>query len=307
MESIADLGTSCRKLSDMCEAIKTPKSGKGAMGESSEDETPCVLFDAEGESSDGDESSFSCCEIIGGSRLPLCLHSTGDSDLAEVVIPEFRLYYNPHLSFVWPSAKLLSEFLVGNASQLVRNKRVIELGCGLGLPSITAALLGAEEVVATDLNMGYLQTLDKLVRLEKNRAEWSSCTSLKGKVESVLHTARLDWFEASRVLAEKGGGRQHSVYNHYPHGFDTCLCADVNYEAQTVGALMDTVLLSGCDTVVLISREQRAGFNAFAEKLKAHFARCLLDREPIFCTKREIGVSNEERHSVFLFAGRGQQ
>src|SRR5688572_33367426 len=41
-------------------------------------------------------------------------------------------------SQVWPSAIALSEFIVSN-QQLVHNKNILELGAGLGLPSLVAS------------------------------------------------------------------------------------------------------------------------------------------------------------------------
>ena len=51
--------------------------------------------------------------------------------------------YLPYWAELWPSALALADAVAG-----VRG-RVLELGCGLGLPAIVAALAGAE-VVATD-------------------------------------------------------------------------------------------------------------------------------------------------------------
>ena len=55
----------------------------------------------------------------------------------------------PYWAELWASAIALSLYLVEN--QLVSNeKSVTEIGCGLGLPSIVAGLLGAKEVILTD-------------------------------------------------------------------------------------------------------------------------------------------------------------
>ena len=55
----------------------------------------------------------------------------------------------PYWAELWASAIAMSLYLVEN--QLVSNeKSVTEIGCGLGLPSIVAGLLGAKEVVLTD-------------------------------------------------------------------------------------------------------------------------------------------------------------
>ena len=62
---------------------------------------------------------------------------------------------------VWPCALLLAGWLVGQASALrVRGCRVLELGCGLGLPALTAAVLGAESV-ASDCLPVLLRTVER--------------------------------------------------------------------------------------------------------------------------------------------------
>jgi predicted nicotinamide N-methyase len=53
----------------------------------------------------------------------------------------------PYWAMPWPSGRALAETV--SASSLVSGARVLELGCGLGLPSIAAARAGAD-VLATD-------------------------------------------------------------------------------------------------------------------------------------------------------------
>src|SRR3954449_3718886 len=52
----------------------------------------------------------------------------------------------PYWADLWPSAELLARTVIGRA---LRGARVLELGCGLGLPSVAAALAGGR-VLATD-------------------------------------------------------------------------------------------------------------------------------------------------------------
>ena len=54
----------------------------------------------------------------------------------------------PYWSKVWPSALALSKFLLQHPSY-VKEKNVVELGAGLGLPSIVAARY-AKEILCTD-------------------------------------------------------------------------------------------------------------------------------------------------------------
>lgn len=71
----------------------------------------------------------------------LCTHVLEDGGTArwfEELCPMFGV--------VWPSARALAEVV---AAEPVAGRRVLELGCGLGLPSLVAARAGAE-VLATD-------------------------------------------------------------------------------------------------------------------------------------------------------------
>lgn len=57
---------------------------------------------------------------------------------------------------MWDAAIVLSEFLAKN-DHLLRGKRVLEVGAGLATLSITAGIVGAREVVATDYDEVVLQ------------------------------------------------------------------------------------------------------------------------------------------------------
>ena len=57
----------------------------------------------------------------------------------------------PYYAILWPAASGLAEYLWRHRAELHGGTRVIELGCGLGLPSILAAKLGAR-VLATDFH-----------------------------------------------------------------------------------------------------------------------------------------------------------
>ena len=56
----------------------------------------------------------------------------------------------PYFGILWPAAEALAVFL-NDHPELIKNKTVLELGCGLGFPSLVASHLGAE-VLATDFH-----------------------------------------------------------------------------------------------------------------------------------------------------------
>ncbi len=54
-------------------------------------------------------------------------------------------------SFCWASGQVLGQYLLDNPA-LVAGRRVIDVGCGSGVVAIAAALAGAREVVACDID-----------------------------------------------------------------------------------------------------------------------------------------------------------
>lgn len=68
-----------------------------------------------------------------------------ESDLLKVI---FRIVADSSL-FLRRSPSLSLDLT--QQQQRLMNKRVIELGCGIGLPGLAAAVLGASEVVLTDM------------------------------------------------------------------------------------------------------------------------------------------------------------
>lgn len=51
---------------------------------------------------------------------------------------------------MWNAGQVITSFLEDHANDFIKDKRVLELGAGAGLPSLAAAALGARTVVMTD-------------------------------------------------------------------------------------------------------------------------------------------------------------
>lgn len=113
--------------------------------------------------------------------------------------------YLPYWAELWPSGLALARELDGRP---LRGRRVVELGCGLGLPSLVAARAGAR-VLATDWSPEALELLER--------------NSARNGVD--LRTAVVDWREPGRLLAEAP--------------WDLVLGADLLYEERNVEPLLD--------------------------------------------------------------------
>lgn len=95
----------------------------------------------------------------------------------------------PYYAILWPAARGLAEYLWRQRAEL-SGARVLELGCGLGLPSILAARLGAQ-ATATDFH--------------PETGEWLQHNAALNGV--TLAYRQLDWNEFLDKRSEIGGQR----------------------------------------------------------------------------------------------------
>jgi predicted nicotinamide N-methyase len=110
----------------------------------------------------------------------------------------------PYWSVLWRSGVALARELDGMA---LDGQRVVELGCGLALPSIAAARAGAH-VLATD------ESADAL-----------TLAAINAEANGVrIETVRADWDEPGELIARGP--------------FDLVLASDVLYESSSVDPLL---------------------------------------------------------------------
>jgi predicted nicotinamide N-methyase len=136
----------------------------------------------------------------------------------------------PYWSVLWRSGVALARELDGVA---LRGLRVVELGCGLALPSIAAARAGAD-VLATDACAEALTLLTRNAQANDVRIE----------------TATVDWSEPGE-LARRAP-------------FDLVLAADVLYERASVAPLLS--LLPRLAPEVWLADPGRPAAGAFVEQ-----------------------------------------
>ena len=103
----------------------------------------------------------------------------------------------PYWAVLWRSGVALARELDGEP---LRGLRVVELGCGLGVPSLAAARAGAS-VLATDESTEALELVERSaganrLRLETAAVEWAS-------PDALLERAPFDLALAADVLYER--------------------------------------------------------------------------------------------------------
>lgn len=115
--------------------------------------------------------------------------------------PELLETLCPYFGVVWPSARALSSALIERGHEGLQGLRILEVGCGLALPSLVAARLGAQ-VTATDFH----PEVPRFLRAN---------LALNG-LESRIHYVELDWRSVGATLGT----------------FDLVVGSDILYERQ---------------------------------------------------------------------------
>ena len=146
----------------------------------------------------------------------------------------------PYWSQVWPAAKALAQFIL-QRPHYTGGKKVLELGGGLGLPSLVAAR-NAQQVLCTDVAA-------EAVDIVRQSAAHLHLQNFRADV--------LDWQYVPQALQA-----------------DVLLLSDINYEPAAFAAMqrvIDFFLNQG--TTILLSTPQRLMAKNFIAPLLAHCTR----------------------------------
>jgi predicted nicotinamide N-methyase len=142
----------------------------------------------------------------------------------------------PYWSVLWRSGVALAREVDGAP---IRGRRVVELGCGLGVPSIVAARAGAV-VLATDASA------EAISLLERNAAA----------NDARLETAVVAWEEPAELVKRAP--------------YDLVLAADVLYERASVAVLL--ALLPRLAGEVWLADPGRPAADAFLAQADRHWS-----------------------------------
>jgi predicted nicotinamide N-methyase len=145
--------------------------------------------------------------------------------------------YLPYWAELWPSGLALAKRIAGRA---LHGARTLELGCGLALPSLAAALAGGR-VLATDWSPQAIELLEE--NAERNGIELMATVVAWGEPDALLDT---DW--------------------------DLILCADLLYEQRNAELLLPLLeRLAGRTTDIWIADPGRPPAQRFFETATAAF------------------------------------
>ena len=160
----------------------------------------------------------------------------------------------PYWAVLWRSGVALAQEV---ADADVAGLRVVELGCGLALPSIVAARVGAQ-AIATDAH-------EEALELAHRNAELNGAQ---------IETAVVDWREPEALL-ECGP-------------FDLALAADVLYERGAVGRLLE--LLPNLAPDAWVADPGRTPADVFIDRARERWDVESVDRGVVSVHRIEFGL-----------------
>jgi predicted nicotinamide N-methyase len=170
-------------------------------------------------------------ELAADLRLDVLRPPSADELIDEAAFDEEE--FLPYWAELWPSGLALAKHV---ATRELRGLRVLELGCGLGLPSLAAALRGAD-VLATDW-------AEEAIDLLRRNAERNG---------AFLRLARVRWSEPEPLLRAAP--------------WDLVLGADLLYEARNAEQLAELVPQLGGE--LLLAEPGRPYAKEFLERFHA--------------------------------------
>ncbi len=167
-----------------------------------------------------------------------------DSKLVESVYRQ-ALIINPETPFpfwakIWPAAKAMTSFLQ-KEPQWITNKRVLEIGAGIGLPSFTIADK-TSSIIISDYSPDAVELIQKNISYLKINSATAIC---------------LDWNDfPSTIIA------------------DTVLLSDINYDPSQFEALNSLILhFLNQGSTLIISTPQRITATPFIHILEPYIKR----------------------------------
>lgn len=159
----------------------------------------------------------------------------------------------PYWGKLWPAAKALAQWLHEHP-ETIKNKNVLELGAGLGLPSLVAAQC-ATSIVCTDADANAMEYVQA-------SAKHLGCTNLS--------TAVLDWQQIPEGLET-----------------DVVLLSDVNYNPDAFPALLQTIqFFIESKAIVVLSTPQRLMAKPFVERLSKY----VVKQQPLFMDNTSMTI-----------------
>lgn len=125
---------------------------------------------------------------------------------------------------LWNAGQVIARYIEDNATSAVKDKSVLELGAGAGLPSLVCALNGAARVLVTDYPDSDL--------IENLRHNINHCISQQ--LQHVITAQGYLWGNDTAPLT--------SVLDNHNEGFDLLILADILFNHSEHEKLVQTVL-----------------------------------------------------------------
>lgn len=123
---------------------------------------------------------------------------------------------------IWTGAEVMCDFLIDHI-EIFKGKKVLEVGCGLGLVSILAYHLGAKSVCITDGDIDVMRNLR--LNIEASRADFRH----RGENTLQISCPQLIW------------GKDVDKFQEAYGKFDVIIAADCSYITKSIMPMFETI------------------------------------------------------------------
>lgn len=186
-----------------------------------------------------------------GSAKAMCALLTGSTVLAAAPSPRHSPLASSPIHSTAPSVTHAALLASGHVH--VRDRSVLELGCGVGAVGMVAALHGARQVVVTDRGAVLPLTKHNIMH---------NVNVLMRNGAALPFVRELDWSDESHATALVDEVARLDDPLEGRLAFDIILCADVAYDVELIHILVATLVRlckPGSATLVAVVFEHRGG------------------------------------------------
>jgi len=131
----------------------------------------------------------------------------------------------PYWTFCWAGGQALAHYILIHREEFA-GKRILDFGAGSGVVAIAAAMAGAAQVIACDIDPDAIDAVNANAAL--NRVPVVTCPAL------VEAPSALDWIIAADVLYDRDN---FHFLNHFCHRAPDILVADSRVNAISLAPL----------------------------------------------------------------------
>ncbi|MGK0375679.1 MAG: putative nicotinamide N-methyase [Arenicella sp.] len=149
---------------------------------------------------------------------------------------EFLIDDPPYWAFCWASGQVMARYLLDHPEE-VKDKTVIDFGCGSGVVAIAAAIAGAARSIAIDLDQNALRATQINAKLNRARVE----------IGDNLQHLDVDQSSSLLLVADVFYDRDNmALLTNFMRAYDDLIIADSRVKPAELTGMFETARYHSC-------------------------------------------------------------